>query len=517
MAKVTLSHQPTPIRNWVVTAYLWIHGWFDVPLEFIFLSVSMSGSQRQTRQTTGGAPSYDYTQDTVLDYRTGATELDRLLQDARRAPLCDSSSESEVEDFKTPSTPAQRATDHTPQPSPKKAFGSGIPIFRSVRAAFTSKPATTAPSVFAYPDVTTFTTQTTSTTSTTSSGNAMPGGSTGGFGLPGSGGSPNSGNASIGTGILGGGGTIGVGAAHGGGSGPARTTVTTVPLLPGNDCYDGHGHVEDFLHRFEALAKVHGWDSDAKAYYFPLYLTGTCKNWFRTFLAEYRRKKNDPTADVPFAEMKKRFQEVFASKITEDELEQRLRNRKRVEGETIYDYFYSVMRLCDRLHGIDDPKRVKYLLKGLPRDLATNLFLQKPKTPSDILELLESHEQFEFVVGGVKQEKKGFGEELDEQLQGSKAMTKTFKHFQSTLDRLSNKLEKLSLPTPTSVPTQASRNVRFDRAADGKFYCWFCDSDGHRASNCPRRSAQRRLDNSRAHPWCGFAARMGKPKERQSG
>ena len=475
----------------------------------------MSGDRPSTRSNPDSL-TYDFTKDKVLDYCRGATALDRVLAqtteptddpDVFYSPeLTASHSEdtSSSEDSPKPLEPRLKKTFDWKRPlgkigihknrsppvaashTPKSLGSASVPlIYSGLPSSITLRPGAKA----SCPPTTKIPTGSLITSAPAPVVVMPPPVSTPPTAIPSA--PPLAGAASSATTGTSGHSTSSVAGA----AAPVpRMAVATIPMLPGNDCYDGHGHVEDFLHRFEAIAKVHGWDPDSKAYYFPLCLTGTCRNWFRTFLAEYRRRVNDPAAEPPFAEMKKNFSEVFASKITEDELEQRLRNRKRAAGETIYDYYYSIMRLCDRLRGIDDEKRIKYLLKGLPRSLATNLFLQKPATPGDLLDLLESHEQFEYILGAPRSlHTLDFIPEDSPLPRNPDQVTKSMKHLQSTMDKLANKVEQLSL-APINSSSQTRRGIiksvnnnQPDRTADGRFYCWICKREGHTRSHCPRK------------------------------
>ena len=179
-------------------------------------------------------------------------------------------------------------------------------------------------------------------------------------------------------------------------------TIIAIPItpLPGALLYGGDvadcGSAKDFSKRFEIQATQYGWDDAMKIQNFPLYLTSTAKKWHSLFMSDHKSLQTEPT----WAGCLTAFQTAFKSHLTEEELESKLRNRKKNFAESIEDYYYSVLKLCNRLDkNMPDERKVKYLLKGLSHTTAVQIFNQHPTRPSDVMDLLRRQEKLACLLG----------------------------------------------------------------------------------------------------------------------
>lgn len=294
----------------------------------------------------------------------------------------------------------------------------------------------------------------------------------------------------------------------------ATSTVVIAPMLPTLAAYDGSTNVDDFLRRFIAIADSSSWNDTKKAQYFPLYLTSTTHHWYTTFVAAFKKASaSTPPAEPTWKDLKDAFADAFKSRLTEEELTAKLLRRTMREDETVNEYFYDVLKMCNKIDkDMKEEKRVKFLLKGLPKDLAKDIYNQNVTKTSDVLTALRKWEEFKYLHGDRTtywgddrykssreiQNKPSLDEKLEQRV------VKGMQHFQSTLDRLTNKLERINIhqitpPQYNRPPNRGNfRPKKYpnsydhggqpprkpDRTTDGKFICWRCNKVGHTRANC---------------------------------
>ena len=214
----------------------------------------MSDQQKRSSRLGNCPPEYDYTQDKKLDYKAGATSLDRLLKEARLPST--SSDELESDTANAPEDFFFSASPSSPPYAPPPPWNPIGDLQQSSREEILST-SQTAPNPNAETQnqlPTTSTQQTVSQPTQSLDTPKTPQPKTSpqfSFTLP-----------SFGTAF---GKTTK-------GKIVTQTMAQAFVVLPGEDTYEGFGPVEDFLHRFEAVSKVQQWDAAARAYYFPLYL-----------------------------------------------------------------------------------------------------------------------------------------------------------------------------------------------------------------------------------------------------
>jgi len=413
----------------------------------------MTDRKRSGRQK-GENPDYDYTADEELDYSKGATALDRTIkQRARSGP---STLEDTVVIPETSVTPAVSLGDQVENrsSSSRTLIASLISTTRPIK--LTPKPIMTSTTATATPTTTTL-------PITTPAGGT--GGSTGG----------STGSSAMTT---------------------APTTVVMAPVLPGLNPYNGKSSATVFMNRFIALALASRWDKASTVAYFPMYLTGTAQNWYLTFSAEHRaRTKVDPDWDT----LNTGFLDAFKPKLSEEELEQLILFRTKQEKELIQDYFYEILKLCDKADtDMKVKKKIKYLLKGLLSEIALEVYNSKPVTIQDVLSYYERRDKFSYLIGKKADVEKLKKDDLDDMKSG-------MADFQTKLDLLLDKFSKLSVNQVTAQkvskgfqPRKPNRNYnqagrtqstykrrdKPERTPDGKLICYGCRKAGHIKKDC---------------------------------
>jgi hypothetical protein len=90
----------------------------------------------------------------------------------------------------------------------------------------------------------------------------------------------------------------------------------------------------------------------------------------------------------------------FRSKETREEYERQLNCRKLKVDESIETYYWEILRLCEKIDKtMSDDVKVSHLLRGLHPKIAKDIYLKKPKTPTEVYDQLVQFEKFESLMG----------------------------------------------------------------------------------------------------------------------
>ena len=171
-------------------------------------------------------------------------------------------------------------------------------------------------------------------------------------------------------------------------------------------------------------------------------------------------------------------------------------SRTKQEKESIQDYFYEILKLCDKADiDMKVEKKIKYLLKGLPSEIALEVYNSKPVTTQDVLSYLERRD-FSYLIGKKADVEKLKKDDLD-------GMKSGMADFQTKLDLLLDKFSKLSVNQARKVskgfqPRKPNRNYnqagrtqstykrrdKPERTPDGKLTCYGGRKAGHIKKDC---------------------------------
>jgi len=294
------------------------------------------------------------------------------------------------------------------------------------------------------------------------------------------------------------------------------TNVIMAPVLPQLSSYDGRTSCADFLTRFVLLGDVSGWDDTKRASYFSLYLKGTAQNWYVSYISD--RETRGITTKPTWTELKDAFRVAFKSKLSEEELEQRILERKKGEDENISDYYYGILRLCSKADKkMSEEKKIKFLLKGMSPKLTLEVYNTEPKDTQAVLDYLERREKFDFLIGRqVDKDKRN--KKTDEQIAG---VVKNMQGFQSALDKMASRFAKLRVnqvntkttgrsygthqhkrenteprgSRPTVLGPYNRRPKPPDQTTTGERLCYNCGKPGHYAKDCKAPKKKKDKEN----------------------
>ncbi|OXA48853.1 V-type proton ATPase subunit C [Folsomia candida] len=99
--------------------------------------------------------------------------------------------------------------------------------------------------------------------------------------------------------------------------------------------------------------------------------------------------------DLVWANLKTEIEAAYAITETQENIALRLKEVTYQKCGSALSYVYAVLSLLQRMDaGMTVEKRIKYLLKGLPPDLAVKVYDQRPKTDMEVKDILLHHEKF---------------------------------------------------------------------------------------------------------------------------
>jgi hypothetical protein len=146
---------------------------------------------------------------------------------------------------------------------------------------------------------------------------------------------------------------------------PVKVGVVPQKFIPSLDPYK-------WLQQFEVAALSNAWTPEIKVQQMPSYLTGSSSLWYLNWRKDRTEKhttipnQTNPEPDVTWTELTTALQQAFKTVANVDIAESKLQDRKMTIGESVEDYIYSFVDLCNDF----DPKmseslKVKKIIRGL--------------------------------------------------------------------------------------------------------------------------------------------------------
>ena len=128
--------------------------------------------------------------------------------------------------------------------------------------------------------------------------------------------------------------------------------------------------INEWLSRFETLAKFHNWSQAKRLNALPLSLGGPAKAWYDTM---------PPETVGDFRTLTQGLKERFGSQSLEFLFRQELFARKQGPSEPLSLYTEDVIRKCQRL-GLSDKDLMNAFINGLCEDTKNHVILSQPKS-----------------------------------------------------------------------------------------------------------------------------------------
>lgn len=145
----------------------------------------------------------------------------------------------------------------------------------------------------------------------------------------------------------------GSGGGAGGGAGGATAGTSTslnvdVPPLPAV-IFDGSIPTVDFLRRFQARAKSHNWDDDAKVVHLSDHLVGAPSIWLGNYRAQQARVAGsgatEDTVTIAWADVIAAMKIAFPDKETYSLLESQAKKLKLADCKSVEQYYQTMLKI----------------------------------------------------------------------------------------------------------------------------------------------------------------------------
>ena len=145
---------------------------------------------------------------------------------------------------------------------------------------------------------------------------------------------------------------------------------------------------QNWLSRFEIVAKANGWGEEQKASYVKLYLEGKAGSWIEV---------NEPESWEDFVG---RFLKAFRSKQSKFSLASKLRNRQQGVDESVELFVYDILKLCKQVETeqgepMTDALKIDWILHGLDPELVGKILALAPGTFQTVDQFIDTAVRFE--------------------------------------------------------------------------------------------------------------------------
>ncbi|KAK9702136.1 Retrotransposon gag protein [Popillia japonica] len=139
----------------------------------------------------------------------------------------------------------------------------------------------------------------------------------------------------------------------------------------------------DFLKDYAVAARANSWNDVLQLCYFVNSLENSAAVWFRNFA------KRNPNAT--WSETLKGFKSKFIGPNYEDDLNLRLLNRRQSANESLVEYFYAIIDLCDEVDSeMPDASIMRRLTAGMLPYYRHMINISRPNTLSDYERVVDS-------------------------------------------------------------------------------------------------------------------------------
>lgn len=149
-------------------------------------------------------------------------------------------------------------------------------------------------------------------------------------------------------------------------------------MVPAFDPKNAMLSAKRWIHHIELIAKMYGWTEMHSLACATIRLDGVARDWFEMEIDSINTWKN----------FKDAFLKMYHNEIDEVTWMLKLNARKRLDGETVDDYFNSVVKLA-RLSKVSEAVTKKYLIRGLD-DAVMRMHLSGIKDNLTLVEFLKN-------------------------------------------------------------------------------------------------------------------------------
>lgn len=157
--------------------------------------------------------------------------------------------------------------------------------------------------------------------------------------------------------------------------------------------YGGNSSFTEWINDYEHLCDTYKLTAEQRLANLLLNLKGPAKHC-------YRLKEKEHGAGFTYAIAVAALKAGFKTKNSKEEFLRILENRKFQSKDSYEDYYFDILRLCDKVNShMTDSDICRYLIRGLPPKLSKEIYDSKPKHPSEVYEKLVDAAQFDSMMG----------------------------------------------------------------------------------------------------------------------
>jgi hypothetical protein len=123
-------------------------------------------------------------------------------------------------------------------------------------------------------------------------------------------------------------------------------------------------------------------------------------SWWKSFFAKeiHDQGVSGDAVVLSWKDVLSDFMNTFAYKESYGVLEQKSRNLKWTPNTSIFQFYFDMVQVIDRMHITDDQRRISYILRGLPVQLAREIYMNHPHDTNDVWEHIKTLDRFDKIV-----------------------------------------------------------------------------------------------------------------------
>ena len=282
-----------------------------------------------------------------------------------------------------------------------------------------------------------------------------------------------------------------------------KSIITVGSVNPRN--YDGKDDVEDYLNHFTYISNCNNWDPNLQRMRLPAHLRGVAELWYTEFTKQYK-DKNGSLTGLTIDEIYAGLRDAFRPKNYQSMTQTALICRHQGLGESVADYYYDIMRLCNKMNpNMTEGEKLTHVMRGLKSGMLEKVLVLEPKNCLDLLGKLRSIEEAEFMSSQRpgynlllmnQQAKRDLKPDVSSPVQGEARMTSpdteapNAQKASDNFDKLCQMFEKFleaNMGRGRSYGQNPNQAPNQRRTVDGRIICNFCNVPGHISRNCYRR------------------------------